>query len=351
MRTGGQNAHGRKESSAGKTRTLAVYVGPHLAFTKFSEAIGATPYKIVSRVQKTQPLPLKGASYVQSVLSIPKGYDVYFAENCYYYPVAARKLGLIGGKIVNVCASGLYYDLANGRHGAFERNLLISLAKEVDLFVLEGKYVGGLLKRMGVEKPMCLSYTYVSPERYPVLKKMEPQLESKEVTIIATNDYLYKGVDIVLEAMKIVCAKDPQARLNLVLGNIDQRKIRHLLFPAVRISYEAMPALSSASLYVHPARGDTFPMGPLEAMLGGIPTIVSEQTGTCEVVEKVKKEYVIPLNAQVLAERILEYFGMSPSERQKLSARFRQAALPFNEKQQVSFFKREYEKAMRKIMG
>ena len=330
--------------------TLAVYIGPHLAFRKFAEAINADSFKVGSRVQKGHLLPLKGLNFARSVLAIPAGYGVYLAETCYYYPAAARRLGKIKGKIGNVCASPLFYNILHRKLGGVESRAALEFARDVDFFVLEGRYIGEILSKLGIRKPSVVAYTYVSPERYPKLLKIHPALSSKEICCIATNDLHYKGVDLLLEAMRIVNRADPEITLNIVIGGIDEKKLQPLLTPTSRITTDAMAALSSCSLYVHPSRGDVFPVAPLEAMLAGIPAIVSSETGTREIVSRVRSGFVVPPAPQKIAEKILEYFSLSPAQRKALSAKFRKAALPFNEKEQVSRFKKEYWKMLKKIM-
>ena len=47
------------------------------------------------------------------------------------------------------------------------------------------------------------------------------------------------------------------------------------------------PVFATASVYLHPGRGDAFPLSVLEAMAAGLVPIVSEWTGAKEVVEQV----------------------------------------------------------------
>ena len=338
-------------AGAGKKQTLGVYVGPHPAYREFSARVCGSEFKVESRVAKRQHFILKAANMARSVAALPKNYQVYFTEGCYYYPAAAKKMRLIPkeAKIVNMCCTPVFYNMLTGSIRGAERNLLLRFAHDVDAYMLEGKYSGEILERLGVHKPMFICYTYISPKRYRQLKKIKPQLESKEVAIIATNDYHYKGVDILLEAMKLVFRADPDVRLNIVLGNIDPSHFSHLLSNRVRITDDAVGALSAAALYVHPSRGDVFPVAPLEAMLAGVPVIVSDETGTKEVVEKVRRDFVTHLDAEHVAQKILHYFAMKPKQRETLSRRFRKAALPFSQREQIRRFRKEYRKMMEKI--
>ena len=334
-----------------KSGTLGLYVGPHPAYKEFASRVCGQQHRVESRVTKRQHFILKAANMARSVASLPKGYEVYFTEGCYYYPAAAKKLRLLPSstKIVNLCCTPVFYNMLTGNIKDAERRMLLHFAHDVDAYMSEGKYAGEILHKLGVHKPTYFCYTYISPKRYPLLKRIRPQLESKEVCIIATNDYHYKGVDILLEAMKLVFRADPDVKLNVVLGNIDPSHFSHLLSSRVRITDDAVAALKSAALYVHPSRGDVFPVAPLEAMLAGLPTIVSSETGTKEVVEKVRRDFVTHLDSEHVAQKILHYFAMKPKARETLSRRFRKAALPFSKREQIKRFRKEYERMMKKI--
>ena len=333
----------------GGRKTLAVYVGPHLAFGKFAQEAGAETFRIGPRAEKKQPAPIKALNFAKSALSIPPGYDLYLTETCYYYAAAAKRLGRIRGRIASVCSSPVFYNMLHGMIGGIERAMLLELAKDVDFFVLEGKYVGDVMRKLGIEKPSCLAYTYVGRERYETLRRMKPDLKSKEIAIIATNDYLYKGVDLLIEAVTLARKKDPGISLNVVVGNMDEGKISGLLSENMRMTHDAVSALSKAGLYVHPARGDVFPVAPLEAMLAGVPTMVSSETGTKEVVWKVRPDFVLPLEPEKIAAKINEYFTLSSAEKNGLSEKFRKAALPFNEKEQLAFFRKNYSEMLEKL--
>jgi glycosyltransferase involved in cell wall biosynthesis len=143
---------------------------------------------------------------------------------------------------------------------------------------------------------------------------------------------------------------DPGVSLNLVINKkINPEDFRGLITRGTRITYDVPAALAEASLYVHPSRGDIFPVAPLEAMLAGLPAIVSDETGTKEIVEKVDADYVVPLEPGKIAERILAHFGLSDRKKAALSKKFRDATKPFNEKEQVGLFRKRYNGLIREL--
>ncbi len=58
-----------------------------------------------------------------------------------------------------------------------------------------------------------------------------------------------------------------------------------------------------SSLYVHLGRGDTFLVSVLEALLGGMPCIVSEYTGSREVIKELREDFVVPIDVYKTAEK------------------------------------------------
>lgn len=322
-----------------KSDFSAISIGPHLAYTKFMESIGADTTQMRHHMTHQQSFVLKGANFLRSVRAIPAGYKYYVSESCFYYPVMARRFGRISGKIIDLCASPTYYYLLTNRIRGVGKRILTNLLRDVDGFLFEGKFVGDVVHKLGVDKPNGIVYTYVKPERFATLARRKPSLKSKNVSIIATNDAYYKGLDILLEAMEIVNVEDPEITLTVIPKNIDFVPLRHLMTENVKIDTDMMRALCYTSLYVHPARGDVFPASPLEAMLGGIPTIVSDNMGTREVVEAVNRDFVVSPDPKSVAEQILAYFSLNYAQKSKLSLKFRNAAKHYNEKEQVANFK------------
>jgi glycosyltransferase involved in cell wall biosynthesis len=329
-----------------KKNTLAVFAGPHWVHEKFASVVAEKTMVVPSRATKKQFPVLKAVSLLRSSLEIPKGYDVYFTETCYYYPAIARRLRRIEGKIINVCGSPLFYNIWKGIIGKTEARILLDLFKDVDGMVLEGNYTKTVLKALGIKLPTITAYTYIRPDRYETLRKMTPNLDKKNIAITATNDIEYKGVDLLLEAMQLVNEEDQDIKLRIIHRNLDIEKIRPLMSENVSLEEDVEKTFRDTSLYVHPSRGDVFPIAPQEAMLAGIPTMVSTDTGTREFVEKVNRNYVLPLEPRVIAEAIVEYFGTKRVERGELSNAFRREALQFNEKEQLDKLEKNYKELL-----
>ncbi|MDD2655142.1 MAG: glycosyltransferase [Candidatus ainarchaeum sp.] len=332
-----------------RKRTLAVFSGPHWVHERFASVVAESSMVVPSRASKRQSAPSKALNLLRSASSIPGGYDIYFCEACYYYPAIAKRLHRINGKIINLCGSPLFYNIWKGIMGKAESRVLLELFKSVDGMVLEGNYTKEALSALHLRVPTVTSYTYIKPGRYEALAGMKADLGTKNIAITATNDIEYKGVDLLLKAMPLINEQDPAIKLRIIHRNLDMDKIRHLLTPNVGLEEDVEKAFRTTSLYVHPSRGDVFPIAPLEAMLAGIPTMVSTDTGTKEFVEKVDKKHVLPLEPEAIAGAVLNYFSSTEKQRRGLSAEFREQALQFNEKEQLGRLEREYKELLRSI--
>lgn len=329
-------------------RTNPVHIG-------MAEAIGATQY-VIKRPVKRGQFPLNKMYYlVKDSLGIPGGFDFALCESCYYYPALKRRISGLKSKIININCGPLLYHLMHGRISGMERRLLMSLLKEVDGHVVQGTYGIELVNEIDPGKPTVSFCAYVPDETYQKMVEIDAPLESNEVTIIATHDMYYKGVDILIKAFNIA-SKSMEMKLNII-GNIPKEDILRLEGANHKdiIIHGRVPDLGifleKTALYVHPSRGDTFPMSTMEPMLAGIPAIVSEHTGTKDIVGKADKSMVCKLEPDDLAERILAYLGKDVEERRELGKRMKEYTLPYNRENQMRIFVERYEELKRQLSG
>ena len=74
-------------------------------------------------------------------------------------------------------------------------------------------------------------------------------------------------------------------------------------------------------LYLHPGRDDAFPTSVLDAMIGGLPVIVSNQTGSIDFIDKLDKNLVCDLDIKDISDKIKYYFDLSTKKKKNLSKR------------------------------
>lgn len=118
------------------------------------------------------------------------------------------------------------------------------------------------------------------------------------------SDWLRKGGDLVLAAFRIVRAGIPGATLTIVgndplppelgvvaLGSVDRTTLLALF--------------DAADAVVAPARADPMPGFVLEAMSRGCVPVVSDVPGIASAIDDGRDGYVVPLDAETIAERLV----------------------------------------------
>jgi glycosyltransferase involved in cell wall biosynthesis len=122
------------------------------------------------------------------------------------------------------------------------------------------------------------------------------------------NICMRKGVHYLLEAFQI--AGLGKARL-LLAGPTDAsfRPVldRYSSYELVgRIPHSQVhEQYQRADVFVIPSLADAYPLVALEAMSAGLPIIVSENTGTADIIENGREGFVVPIrNARAIAEKL-----------------------------------------------
>jgi glycosyltransferase involved in cell wall biosynthesis len=335
-----------------KKRVLFLYYDPHYFHSELAKALKADFYPSLKLKSEKTNMFTGGLGILRAVFTLPRDYDIYFCEGTYIIPALAKKFGLIkkDAKIVNILASPLLYYIKTGLIKRVRQKFAIELLKEVDLFLCLGKMEDRLLKEIIPDAKSIVVYPVIKTEvnKKFIGKKVNlPYLNRHKILTIGTNSAYYKGIDITFESFKIVKKRFPDSELTIA-GNInDLNKYVDCNYPGVHcIGYakDVVKLIKNSSLYVHMGRGDTFPLSSLEAMLGGLPTIVSEWTGTKEVVQNINSNYIAPLKSRDLADIIINHFNKKATQKKALSIRFREAAIEFSKRDIIKNFKLNFDK-------
>jgi len=327
-------------------KAIFLYYDPHYAHAEMAKALHADFYPAPKLRSESSNMLLGGLSIFKAIFTLPKNYDLYFCEGTYIIPALARKLGLLSkrAKIVNILASPLLYYIKIDKIKGIRRKFALWLLKEVDLFVSIGRMEDEILKEILPNAKSIVTYPRPKKEVVTSLLKDKrvPDLNSNKILTIGTNSAYYKGIDIVYEAFKIVKKDFPDAELFIVGRMPDLSNYVDCNGKGVHcLGYveDLKEVIKNSALYVHMGRGDTFPVSCIEAMLGGLPAIVSEWTGTKEVVNEVDKKLIIVLNPKELANKIIWYFRLNNAKKTKLSIRSKEEAKNFIKSVKVRDFK------------
>lgn len=181
-------------------------------------------------------------------------------------------------------------------------------------------------KMIGKNTKVCLlPGSGVSLEKHKLLPYPE---NDKVINFQFTSRILKeKGIDLYIEAARIIHDKYPNTVFN-VCGGCDDEKYLKILKEAEENGYikyhgqqkDMIPFLKQASCIVHPSY---YPEGMsnvlLEAAASGRPIIATDRSGCRETVEDGVTGYVIPIkNLDSLVEAIEKILSMSIEERKNM---------------------------------
>lgn len=325
---------------------LYLYTGDHPVHRKFAKEI----------TKKEKRLTWK----------IPKGEDIYFSEGEFFKLVLLRKLGLISkkSKIITLFSDPRLFYLDRKikfdvkkqtikKTHSIKRYIFKKLLSNIDGAICVGEFEENLLKKH-YKGPTQKVDIFVENKFYKDLFKMSPKLNNKKILFIANGpDSYYKGLDLLLELAK----RMPNVKITLVGGHWKEfigknPKIpKNLQFLGKKKPSEIKKIISEHSLYLHLGRGEAFGVVIVEAMVAGIPSMVSEITGAKEAVTKIDLKFVLPLNLNKIVQNIEDYFSLSSREKKGLSKKFKNIGKKYNEKVQLKKFKIKFKDLVKEIYG
>lgn len=334
--------------------------GPHPMHAAFAKSVGAdfslVDEKLRSHDGNGSRLRRYISWFVSALLFSKRSqYTVFLTEGPQFPAMIMRQLHLLNAKQITVVLldNETLYFLREHRYSERTTQGLGRLLAGYDALVCVGQMESELARQVLGAKcpPIYTVFNGVSRERGEKLAKVKPNLETHHIVCIANGTagwrVWYKGMDLLLDTCHLILGKDATASLSIV-GKWEAETVSRLLTVSglannarvefVGASREIERFLQEASLYVHCGRGDAFGISVLEAMAAGIVPIVSEWTGSREVVSQVSEELIAPLDEKVIAERIEWYFALPKERRQTLSDRCREVASKYTEELATEHF-------------
>ncbi len=315
----------------GNYRKFFLYYAPHYFHKSLAETIKAESLDILS---KKKGILDKIFSYMKFSLKTSP-YDVLFCEGTFLIPALFKIFPIKSFRkfIVNISADPNLYYLRIGRVNILKRFLYKLALPKVDLFVCIGKMEEAILKELLPQAKCMVIYPFIEEDRYNRLLSL-PIKESFNHNILFIGngpDYFCKGLDLLTETFRIVKKFLPDANL-YILGDWRediQKKFSHDGIHFVGFSSTIHEYINLCSLYLHLGKGETFGISILEALLGGLPSIVSEFTGAKEVIKELREDFVVPTVPVIAAQKVLEYFNLPDEEKKKLSQKAKEIGQRF----------------------
>lgn len=336
----------------------------HPMHAKFASSIGAEFHFVDFKMRwqdKNMSILYRITSWLVCALTFPnkKKYAIFLVDNLHFMPVIMKSLCLISKKqkiVAHMGSHTLYFIYAH-RFSKLTEWLHIQALKRYDALICEGKMAEVLVKKILGNKTPKL-YTVINgipEEHFP--QQVKTPLINKNILFIGHGPgkerLWYKGLDLMIASFAIAKIKDPELTFTIVgnwneeikkelLGNLDAETRRSIHFVGETSQLGAY--IKNSSLYLHCARGEAYGLTVLIAMSYGVPTLVSEWTGTKEIVEQIDKRFIAPLDEKVIAEKIQWYFQLSQKEKQMFSQKFLTIGQNYTEKKALDFHEKTFMK-------
>jgi glycosyltransferase involved in cell wall biosynthesis len=335
----------------------------HPMHRKFAESVNAQFHFVDFKMRwqdKNRFILYRIISWLVCAFTFPskKTYQIFLVDNLHFMPVIMKLLGLITKKqkIVAHLGSHTLYFIYTHRFSTFTEHLHIKALKHYDALICEGKMAETLVRKiLGDKTPKIYTVINGIPSNHFPVNSIPQPLNGKNILFIGQgpgqNRSWYKGLDLMIDAFSISLKEDPELTFTIV-GEWDDKLKVQLLEPCTIETRNAICFvgqtdnlgiyISKCTLYLHCARGEAYGLTILIAMSHGVPPLISEWTGAKEVVEQVSKELITPLDAKVIAKKIIWYFRLSESERFNLSQKSLKIGQSYTEEKAIHCFKEQF---------
>ncbi|MEM2240337.1 MAG: glycosyltransferase family 4 protein [Candidatus Bathyarchaeia archaeon] len=206
---------------------------------------------------------------------------------------------------------------------------------DVDLIIATSSLMRSVVERMFKFKKRIV-ICHPIPEISNFLK-VKLSLNSQRICFIGTFSYV-KGVDLLPKIITRVRARFREAELLVIgEGTIKLNRVEGMKILG-HVYHDMLPShLLSCSIYLHPARFESFSVSVVEAMAAGLIPVVTKMTGSKDLVKEVSPDLIVPVDVDALADKLIEILSMSHIERVKLSENAKKVAQSFVVNAEKSF--------------
>lgn len=328
---------------------------PHPAHQGFAEAIDAELYGLnkfpIDCISDTIPVEISNGIFADE-------YDLVIAEG-------TRSLyGTVAGQLMNetpliyLAGDQSLYELQTRNDN--EQSLMNQLISQHGMTTLRkilNCYIDGVIANSNftaeftgkiLNVPLRVATPYIQPDLYKHLSDIDPELDQK-VAITVGSYAWYKGQDLLSDVWIRVREEHPDAELYLVGSGYPERLGDTPGITVCGYVEDLIEVVSTASLYVHPARAESFGVSVVESLRAGLPAVVTTTTGSKSAVRNVDEDMIVDCSTEALATSIIEYFDQPITERQLRSQTAREQGARFDSKSQKAAFRDEFENLLAEI--
>lgn len=267
-------------------------------------------------------------------------------------------------KIIVHLGDHTLYFLYSNRYKVRVHKLLLWTLSKYDAIIVEGKMGARFAKKMLGEKtpPIYIVSSGIPKNHFDKAIMVTPKFSSHKILFMGQgpnkNRMFYKGLDITIEVFKKLHKENNFLEL-IIVGEWEDNLISELLDSCEKDTRKNIhfigqvndlsPYLEDSFLYLHCARGEAFGVTVLIAMLSGMIPIVSNLTGSQEVVEELCSELVVPLEIDIIVKKIQWVLSLNLKEKEKLSIRAKEIALKYSEENVVNQYKETFFKVVKDL--
>lgn len=324
---------------------------PHPLHAILASSVGSTYYPVdtILRWQDKDKSILFRifSSFINAILYPFRKFNIILVDNLHIAPIIAKKIRPFNkNKIAVHLGSHTLFFLYNNQYSSFVKKIHLWALKNYDVVICEGEMAKELVFKIlpDFKNDVYVSFLGPKKDRNEKLKEINPNLDSNKVLIIANGpgEYrkYYKGLDIMINSFLIAADQNTDITLEIVglwdqkiidscLENVPLDKCSRILFSGATNNIE--DKLRDTSLYFHCSRGDAFPTSTIESMASGVPTLVSNWTGTKQLAKCVDDNFIVNLNEEDISKKIIWYFSLTANEKKQFSDNFKKIALNYTE--------------------
>jgi glycosyltransferase involved in cell wall biosynthesis len=303
----------------------------------------------------------KYVSWIVCAFTFPnkKKYDYFLAGGLHTTLPLMRFFGLLrkNQKIIVHLGDHSLYFLYSNKYPSHVKKLLLWSLKRYDAIICEGQMGVFIAKELLKKKlpPIYCVPAGIPIEHFAKIKNVFPNINSKKILFMGSgpneNRLYYKGLDLIIAAFNLAFKDDSSLELVIVGDWEDNIKIRLLnecssdaknSISFVAETKDLGSCIKDAGLYLHCGRGEAYGVTVLIAMLGGLIPIVSEWTGSKEVVEKLDSNLIVQLDKNRIAEKIHYFFSLPTEKKIILSQEAKKIAMEYEEDKVVDFYKKTF---------
>jgi glycosyltransferase involved in cell wall biosynthesis len=263
-------------------------------------------------------------------------YNFFYADGVVHFLAIMRVLKLLSKqqKVVYLMDDETLYFIKHQYYSSIANSTLRWILRKADGFVCVGEQQKELLHEIlkGKEIAYRTITNGIADARYQALGNIQSKVLSKNIICIANvadsnTRVRYKGLDYIPQianeiksmGLKIIVIGEISQRIQDILNEKLNSKNCEMVFAGKVNDIDRY--LSDAFMAIHPSRGESWGISVLECMRAGVPTLVSKDTGSKEVVVGMGDVWVQP--AEKFASLVDEYYNLSEETKKQTSAKAR----------------------------